>query len=106
MAAKKGGKGAVWNGKSMTGPDNAPKGGGSVVETTRNGSFMAQSKGQSADSKGPDMTKASTPKGARSPGSGGAVKGSNSLNKLYAGSENAGDAGKNVGGGHKLGNIC
>jgi hypothetical protein len=104
--AKSGASGkGVWNGKSMSGPNNSPKGGGSIVETTRNGSMMAQSKGQNYDAKGPNISSASTPMGKKSPGSGGKTGSSGGLSKNFAGSENAGDAGKNVGGGHKLGNI-
>jgi hypothetical protein len=83
----------------------APKGGGKIVSTTRNGSFMKQSKGQGADAAGPDIASASTPTGKMAPGSGGKTGSSPSLSKTFVGSGNAGDAGSDLGGGRKLGCI-
>ncbi len=96
--------GKTWNGKAMGGGSAAPKGGGSIVSTTRNGAMMSQSKGQAKDVKGPDIASASTPKGKSSPGSGGKTGSSPSLGKTFAGSDRAGDAGTGLGGSRKLGN--
>jgi hypothetical protein len=83
----------------------SPKGGGKIVSTTRNSSMMAQSKGQSKDTAGPDIASASTPSGKRSPGSGGSVGASPSVKKTHSGMDRAGDAGADLGGGRKLGCI-
>ena len=96
--------GKTWKGKSMGGSSNGPKGVGSIVSTTRNGSTMAQSKGQSKDIKGPDIASASTPTGKRSEGSGGSKGSSPSIHKTHAGTTQAGDAGSGLGGSRKLGN--
>ena len=96
--------GKTWNGKSMGGGSPAPKGGGSIVSTTRNGSMMKQSKGQAKDTAGPDIASASTPTGKRSSGSGGSTGSSPSVRKTHSGMDQAGDAGAGLGGSRKLGN--
>lgn len=87
------------------GSSPAPKGGGSIVSTTRNGSMMKQSKGQSADMAGPEIASASTPTKKSSPGSGGSKGSSPSVHKTHSGMDRAGDAGADLGGGRKLGAI-
>lgn len=99
MATKK------MSGRVMTGGSPSPKGGGSIVSTARNGSFMKQSKGQGADAAGPDVGSASTPTGKRSSGSGGKTGSSPSVKSTFSGMGQAGDAGADLGGGHKLGAI-
>lgn len=89
-------------GKVMKGGP-APKGGGSIVSTTRNASVMAQSKGQSAVTKGANIAKASTPTGSKPQASGGSVGGMPSIHSTHTGTKQAGDAGSGVGGGRKLG---
>lgn len=98
------GKGKVWKGNTMSGGSPAPKGGGSIVSTTRNSSMMKQSKGQAKDAAGPDIGSASTPTGKSSPGSGGSKGSSPSVHKTHAGMDQAGDAGAGLGGSRKLGN--
>lgn len=83
----------------------APKGGGSIVTTTRNGSVMKQSKGQSAVTSGMNIAKASTPTKASSPGSGGKQSGSPSIHSTHSGTTQAGDAASGIGGSRKLGCI-
>lgn len=96
--------GKTWNGKSMGGSGSGRKGGGSIVSTTRNGSTMAQSKGQATDVKGMNIANASTPAGKRSPNSGGSTGSMPSVRKTHAGMDQAGDAGSGLGGSRKLGN--
>jgi len=83
----------------------APKGGGSIVSTTRNASLMKQSKGQSAVIAGENIAKAKTPTNASSPGSGGKTGGSPSIHTTHSGTTQAGDAASGLGGSRKLGCI-
>lgn len=83
---------------------NAPKGGGSIVSTTRNSSMMKQSKGQTAVTTGQNIAKASTPTKGGPKASGGSVGGMPSTKSTHDGTGQAGDAGMGLGGGKKLGN--
>lgn len=87
------------------GGSGAPKGGGSIVSTTRNGSLMKQSKGQSAVTSGMNIAKASTPTKSGPKASGGSTGGMGSTSKTHSGTDRAGDAGAGLGGGKKLGCI-
>lgn len=84
----------------------APKGGGSIVSTTRNSSVMKTSKSDlMKDKAGINIANASTPTKASSKGSGGSTGSSPSTKSTHAGTTNAGDAGAGIGGGKKLGCI-
>lgn len=83
----------------------APKGGGSIVSTTRNASIMKTSKGDMADHKGMNIAKASTPTKASPKGSGGSTGSSPSIKQTHSGTTQAGDAGAGLGGSRKLGCI-
>lgn len=82
-----------------------PKGGGSIVSTTRNGSIMKQSKGNMADKAGENIARASTPTKSSPKASGGSTGGMGSTSKTHSGTDRAGDAGSGLGGGKKLGCI-
>lgn len=83
----------------------APKGGGSIVSTTRNSSLMKQSKGQSAVVSGENIAKAKTPTMSGPKASGGSTGSSPSISKTHSGTTQAGDAGAGLGGSRKLGCI-
>lgn len=88
---------------AVSGGSPAPKGGGSIVSTTRNASIMKTAKGDMADHKGQNIAKASTPTKAGPKGSGGSVGGMPSIKSTHEGTTNAGDAGAGLGGSRKLG---
>jgi hypothetical protein len=84
----------------------APKGGGSIVSTTRNSSVMKTSKSDlNKDKAGMNIAHASTPTKASSPGSGGSKGGMPSTKSTHSGTTNAGDAGAGLGGSRSLGCI-
>jgi len=85
------------------GGSSAPKGGGKIVSTTRNGSMMKQSSGQTKDVVGQNVANASTPSKSGPKASGGSTGSSPSLQKTFSGADRAGDAASGLGGGHKLG---
>jgi hypothetical protein len=87
------------------GGSGQPKGGGSIVSTTRNSSMMKQSKGQSAVMAGENIAKASTPTKSGPKASGGSMGSSPSIHKTHTGTTQAGDAGAGLGGSRKLGCI-
>lgn len=83
----------------------SPKGGGSIVSTTRNASTMAQKKGNVAMKAGENIAKASTPTKSGPKASGGSTGSSPSIAKTHSGTTQAGDAGAGLGGSRKLGCI-
>lgn len=88
------------------GSSPAPKGGGSIVSTTRNSSVMKTSKSDlMKDKAGVNIANASTPTKASPKASGGTTGGSPSIKSTHSGTTNAGDAGAGIGGGKKLGCI-
>lgn len=88
------------------GSSPAPKGGGSIVSTTRNSSVMKTSKGDlNKDKAGMNIAHASTPTKAGPKASGGSTGGMGSTSKTHSGTDRAGDAGSGLGGGKKLGCI-
>ena len=90
---------------AKSGGSPAPKGGGSIVSTTRNGSIMKTSKGDRADHAGMNIANASTPTKSGPKASGGSTGGSPSVKQTHSGMDRAGDAGSGLGGGKKLGCI-
>lgn len=88
------------------GSSPAPKGGGSIVSTTRNGSVMKTSKSDlMKDKAGANIAHASTPTNAGPKASGGSTGSSPSVKKTHTGMDRAGDAASGLGGGKKLGCI-
>lgn len=80
------------------------KGGGSIVATTRNGSLMHQSKGQTASVVGENIAKAKVPTKAGPKTSGGSVGGMPSIKSTHVGTNQAGNADSGIGAGRRLGN--
>jgi hypothetical protein len=87
------------------GGSGSPKGGGSIVSTTRNSSYMDQKKGNNEMKSGANIAKASTPTKSGPKASGGSTGSSPSIHKTHSGTTQAGDAGTGLGGSRKLGCI-
>lgn len=88
------------------GGSGQPKGGGRVVQTTRNSSVMKTGAGNKAMADGMNLTKAqSMGSGSRPKAGGGSTGSSPSIKSTHSGTGQAGDAGAGLGGGKKLGCI-